>query len=290
MNYYTFKSKVCNNIKHYLPESYSSATVKVTTVRKLNEAYDGLQVILSDTDLLPVINLNHAYDFCLGNGFNKTMDCIAKEILCAIPDSLRIPIENYESGIKEKLFIRMSNALDNQEFLKGVPHKIVNDLAITYHILLDTEGDEYKTTTITNDLLDTFGVSQDVLHNDAVRNSQRIFPVLIEPLVSILNQSGFPIHTDTDAIVVSNSCLFNGASAIMYPGVIENIAQKLGDRFFMFPSSIPEVICMKYDDRFTSDYLNDLVCDINERTLKKEEVLSNHIYQYSIRQNELVSV
>ena len=72
---------------------------------------------------------------------------------------------------KDKLFIRVSSAEKNEEMLQNVPHQIRENLAITYHLFISIDDVGMGSTTITNDILKHYGISEEQLHADAMENS-----------------------------------------------------------------------------------------------------------------------
>ena len=56
----------------------------------------------------------------------------------------------------------------NEEMLQNVPHQMREDLAITYHLAISIDDIGVGSTTITNDILKRYGISEEQLHADAM--------------------------------------------------------------------------------------------------------------------------
>ena len=115
----------------YLVERIPNSSIK--EVKLPNKHYNGLMVF-EENSFTPDFNIDYLYE--------QYLDGISEEkILNAINDKLNVLGEMaVESGsfgtefnvIKPKLFIRVSNADWNKEFLKSVPHVMIWQL----HIML----------------------------------------------------------------------------------------------------------------------------------------------------------
>ena len=81
-------------------------------------------------------------------------------------------------------------------------------------------------------------------------------------------------------LVVSNRCKMSGASVILYDGMLQRIAKRLGGNFYLLPSSIHEMICMPCRDCHDERELVTMVRQINAESVLEEEVLSDNVYCY----------
>lgn len=83
------------------------------------------------------------------------------------------------------LFIRVNNLEDNAEYLKQIPHTIVEDMAITYHLVVSRDEHGISSAPITNDILEKYGVSKEELHQTALENSAKIFPAKLMDKINV---------------------------------------------------------------------------------------------------------
>lgn len=109
---------------------------------------------------------------------------------------MKIRRKNY---IKEGLFIKVS-PLSYTETRNAIYHQ-VEDLAITYHVLLAEEAEGFTSVIITNEMIDNlFGdVSKEKLHMDAMTNSMALFPL------DIIEGDHFGFGVDNSKIVTNKS-------------------------------------------------------------------------------------
>ena len=193
---------------------------------------------------------------------------------------------------KEHLFIRVSNAEKNEELLDKAPHKIVDDLVITCHIAVDQTPNGMASTVVNNDLMSHYGIDEKQLFEDAMAMSPEVMPVKMDTMLNVISgmmpgavsedmmmDQDFP---GSQMMIVSNTAMVNGAAAIFYPGVMDEISEKLGGDFVMLPSSTNEVIIVP--DMGDYKNLESMVKDINETSVDPKEQLSDHVYHYDSKE------
>ena len=81
-------------------------------------------------------------------------------------------------------------------------------------------------------------------------------------------------------LVLSNEYNINGASVLLYPDLIHNLAQKYRKNLYILPSSIHELILIPDNEGNSLSVLSEIVRDINCRHVQREEILSDTAYYY----------
>ena len=287
MNYDEFKKEVEAVIKDYLPDEFKDARVSVNQVSKIGMTYDSLTVSPEGQVASPAANLNAFFeDYEDGKPFDEVMDSIADVIQMEAPEQMKNMswLLDYDQA-KDHLFIRVSNAEMNQDLLDKAPHKVVDDLVITCHIAVDQGPNGMASTIVNNDLLEQ-------LFADAMEKSPEVMPVKMDTMLNVISgmmpeavsedmmmDQDFP---GSQMMIVSNTAMVNGAAAIFYPGVMDEISEKLGGDFVMLPSSTNEVIIVP--DMGDYKNLESMVKDINETSVDPKEQLSDHVYHYDAKE------
>lgn len=87
--------------------------------------------------------------------------------------------------------------------------------------------------------------------------------------------------------LVSNRRGKLGAICMCYPGVLESLSQRFEASLYVIPSSIHECMVIPDYDVFPEECLSDMVRDVNEKTVKPQEILSDHVYYYHRESGEL---
>ena len=263
MDFNQFVDEVKGGIKLFLPRDYEDAQVRVEEVRKLNENYLGITILNENQIVAPTFNLNQLYEMYQSDP-EISMESIMRNITGVVldaPEQFELgSITEYEKA-KDKLFIRVSSVEKNEEMLQNVPHQIRENLAITYHLSISIDDVGMGSTTITNDILKHYGISEEQLHADAMKNSPAIRPVHVTVMGSMIEQlmgmepetvlRGEPVQSIAEIIskgmeredpmfIITNQQTLDGASAIFYPEVMDQIGEGFQGNFFILPSSIHE--------------------------------------------------
>lgn len=307
MTFNEFVEYAKNNIKNYLPDTYRNDEPEVRVMNKLNSSYNGLTLKPAGRGNIAVAcaDLDLFYKM-LDNGLSleDTMNSIAKAILSPALDINMGIFSDYESA-KERLFVRVGNAEASRGLLENSPHRLIGDISVTYHLYVDESEEGFGSAAVTNDLLEKYGISEEQLYEDALQNSQRLFPPTISCmddafLLSMMtgksreykefdaSLSELSFH-DAPLLVLSNKQSMFGAAAMLYPDVLDKIADQTCEEFYILPSSVHEVLLLKKDDGVSPDQLQKMVEDINSSVVTPQDVLSNNVYYYDplIREIEI---
>ena len=311
MNYDEFKQEVADRIKEFLPEKYADADVSIQSVVKNNDQkLDGLMIKLEESNIAPNIYLNQFYE---QHENGRDMD----DILAAIADvrTEHEAVKNFDvkmltdlDSVKDRITCRLINAEQNAEYLADKPHKMVDDLAVTYHIALGKEEGGNMSAPITNRLMEEYGVDVEQLHQFAMDNMDTLTPVtfksmsetMVEMMLPDMMRDGMdeeqareaianmlPPTPDEKMYVLSNTDKLNGAAVILNDRAMDEVTEKLGKDFYILPSSVHEVLIVPKDPEFDLKTLESMVQDVNATQVAPEERLSDHVYAYDAKEHEL---
>ena len=293
MSYEEFKAWAADEIRAWLPPEYADADVSIHRMEKLGLAYDGMTVVRSGQRAAAAVNLTAFYDmYQEGRTTGDIIHEMADVAVMQAPQMEYSVFSDYEAA-KERLFIRVANKEANADVLAGMPHKEVEDLAITYHVLVNHDQNGIASAPVTDDLLRHYGVTAEQLHEDAIANSQRMLPAQLDSMQNMLFGMMTPEASDTlrdepypgsTMLVLTNNVQLNGAAALFYPGVMDLAAERLGGDFIVLPSSTHEVIMIPADGTTEFRSLEQMVKDINRSQVAPEERLSDHVYHYDAQE------
>lgn len=304
MNFEQFVEDVKAEIKHYLPEEFQDAQIDVLQHNKLNESYLGMTVRKDDQTIAPTVNLEHYYE--MFQAFDENLDIVMQQVADLVtlkPIHLDLSLfTNYEVA-KEHLFIRVSDAERNGELLTGLPHRRVENLAITYHIVAEIGEEGIGSTPVTNRMLNGFGITEEQLHQDALDNSPKIFPAKVEAMSSMMDKmmredmrragmteeeidlyfENMGLNDPNPLTVVTNEHQTNGAAVLFYPGQMEKLGESVKGDFFILPSSTHEVLILPDDGGMTYQELKAMVMEINSTQVSPEDRLADEVYHYDTK-------
>lgn len=293
MSYEEFKAWAADDIRAWLPPEYADADVSIHRMEKLGLAYDGMTVVRSGQRAAAAVNLTAFYDmYQEGKTTGDIIHEMADVAVMQAPQMEYSVFSDYEVA-KDYLFIRVANKEANADVLAGMPHKEVEDLAITYHVLVNHDQNGIASAPVTDDLLRHYGVTAEQLHEDAIANSQRMLPAQLDSMQNMLFGMMTPEASDTlrdepypgsTMLVLTNNVQLNGAAALFYPGVMDQTAERLGGDFIVLPSSTHEVIMIPADGMTDFRSLEQMVKDINRSQVAPEERLSDHVYHYDAQE------
>lgn len=276
MDYEVFKNVITERIKEFLPPVFQSYKVETTVVRKVNEEKDTLLIMPQDEKNLvamPNIYLDDMYeDFRQCQDIDEILKVIAAMV---IQYTGSFPPEHVKLDLKERknaIVMNVINTRRNRKLLAQVPHKEIMDLSIIYRIIMQQAEHGLMTVLVDNRILEELELTQEELEQLAYQNTSRMFPAEISKMADFL-------------YVMTNSQKIHGAAAMMNREAMDRLADKIGDNFFLIPSSIHEVLAVP-EKESDADSLALLLEEGNRVCSAENEVLSDTIYYYDRKKKE----
>lgn len=186
--------------------------------------------------------------------------------------------------IKDKLIVELVGADRNAEMLKQVPHTMVEDMAAVYKIRLESDESHQATAMITNEFLSALGVDVQQLHQDALENAAQINPAKVLGISELLGLPPEMSFGGPELIVVTTENQIKGASALLYPDVMDQIAEKADGDFFVLPSSVHEVLALPDYGNMAPSEMQEIVMAVNGSEVAPEDQLSDHVYHFDAKE------
>ena len=304
LTYEQYINHVQENIREYLSEKFANATIAIQQVNKITESYMGLVVkkegLVEGLEAAPVVNLDQMYkayrseymmEYTVQKGHLEE-DNVLEESIEIVADTVEQAYElaekkdieervnmilDYES-VKGSFFVRLVGEEAINRMGNDIPYKkVAEGLYATYHIYLEhnpIEENGFSCAAITNELMEGYGVTLNQLHYNAIKSSVTVMPPVINEMGSIIPGAGDEIT------ILSNRTAMFGASALLYPGVMDHIADRYHGDYFILPSSIHEVLVVRDDGTKDFRELESMVRDINSMVVSPEDKLSDTVYHY----------
>lgn len=199
------------------------------------------------------------------------------------------------SDCSNKITYRLVSKERNKQFLESVPHLLFLNMAVVFYIIHHVSKEGMESICVTNELAGKWGLSAKSLYIIAEKNTPILLPPVIdtmehtlELLMGEINCAIEPAGDSNKPIpmhIMTNKYQINGASVLLYNGLLDGLAEKLGTDLYVIPSSIHELIIMPAEDGSLSlSKLSDMVKEINENHVKEEEILSDCAYYYDHKQ------
>ena len=245
---------------------------------------DGLSILPAGGHLAPTIYLNPYYALYLKD---MTLEEIVDDILSIVSDGSCLPhiearIMSDFSLVRSKVAFKLINTASNPELLSDLPHFPYLD-----HLKL-------------------WRLSEEELYQTAMENTPRLLPSTLKTMREVMseiavNQLGEDYYDDlagsfdedsplSPLYVLTNQTGLYGAGVMLYPNILKNFADRMGQDLVILPSSIHEVLLLPYDETVDFDSLNDMVVSINRSEVPSEDQLSNQIYFYNRSDNQITQI
>lgn len=298
MTYEEFKITLTAQVTNMVGEEVN---VNVRKIQKNNGVFlDAITIMPQGVFAAPSIYLQDLYE---NYKYGISVAEIAAEVISisekrqmrrALPDDFFMDYQK----VKERICYRVINYEKNRELLKTLPHRKVLDLAMVYYYRVDPELLENASVLIRNVDLQRWEIEEEKIRTQAELNTPRMEPWQLlsmdELMEEIMSQKNVTVKTEffqnnpPSMFILTNKDKFYGASCILYPDVLERIAEQVHNHFYILPSSIHECIITPVSRGFSQKYLSKMVADINRTQLNEIEVLSDCAYFYNRDKKELV--
>lgn len=289
MNYDEFKNYVMEHLSEWFPkEEYDVSLRKV--VKNNGVVLDGLCIFSKGEKTSPTLYLEGYYEkYRSGHIMAEILSLIERDYRRGLKQAAPIDLSNpsYEA-LRGQIIMRLVNYEKNQEILKDCPHLKFHDLAITFRWIAHQDDIGISTALISNREMEMWNVDKRRLYEDAMFNTPKIFPSRLRRLEDLMEEFGVSSPKGAfELYILTNEQGINGATCILYPNLLEDFARKTRSSFYLLPSSIHEMMICPERNPVTEKMLLSLVRDANHMVVTMGEVLSDNIYYFNHRTNQL---
>lgn len=314
MEYKDFIQNIKEDIKEKLGEDVS---INLHSVIKNNSVeLEGLSIIEKNINISPTIYINDYFEE-LKNG--RKLESIESEIIKIYEENkIENPIDiNFFTEfdlIKERIVFKLINYKMNYKLLQEIPHIQFLDLAIVFYCLVSYNDTCNATILIHNKHMNMWKTDLNELYLISKQNTPRLLGYQLRDMDEIMKEILFEnLSKDNDEeeiqslfndmmdssikegsrntipmYVLSNKAKINGASCILYQKVLEEFSDKIQKDFYILPSSVHEVIFVPFNNDYTKRELAEMVQEVNQTQVQKEEILSNTVYFYSKEEKKVM--
>lgn len=291
MEFTNFTTLVQREVEKRAGENYR---VKLNDVMKNNGVVlRGITLMQDDSNISPTIYLNPYYD-AYENG-DTTLGTVIDEVIDTYErNKINRSIDmkfflNYET-VRSRIIFKLINTEKNRELLKDIPYIPFHDLSIVFQCLVSEERFGNASILIHNVHLQLWKVNARELYECALENTPLLQGYELADMNTVLEEMKALGGVDDEEIedmqqevpmyVLSNKSRINGASCILYKDILKDFAMVVDKDLYVLPSSIHEVILLPSDGTQESEQLKEMVREINQSQVEKEEVLSDSVYYY----------
>lgn len=314
MNYSQFIIKVKENLQERLG---AEVIVETVSVPKNNGVImQGIAVRKPGEKVVPTIYMERFYaDYLEGRDLEDILEDFL-EIYEEQGDMESPDVDFYRDyeSVKRRLALKLVNREKNKEMLAEMPHRDFLDMAVIFYCLVDSPRAGTAAILIKETHMKNWGITAEDLYEDALTNAEKMLPGTIRTMEELLSrmvledeipvwewraekQEDFPklegaMEESTSVgeipfLVLTNTRRYLGAACILYRGILERFAKKLGENLFILPSSVHEVILLPETKVDSSKNLLRMVIEVNRTQLAPEEVLSDTVYYFDRESGEI---
>lgn len=294
MQYEEFVERLTEEMKARMP----GREIIMRKITKNNGGvHDGMAIHEGGEDVSPVMYIDRFFEE--GKSVEEAADLIAAEY-----DAMDAPPAGSLSWlldfgkVKDRIVYRVVNRDRNRVLLEEVPHKdFVGDLAVVFACVIWADDGRDGIMLVRNKHMETWKTDPEELYELADKNTRTLLGVSMKKMEDLLAEMNcfedctphpagtysFPMY------VLTNSRGLNGASCLLYPGLLEELGKTLGDDFYVLPSSLHESILLPAGHAGSSAELAEMIREVNRTQVPEEEVLSDRPYFYSREKSELLA-
>ena len=294
MEYEKFKEQFVEDLKERLETGGEKFSVDLNAVQKMNQNYEAVTVKPEDAIIGVNLNMNEIYErYDRGMSYDTLVSEVAEKADRALhdrPDFNLDALQDYDQ-MKEKLSMEVVSAERNADLLEKVPHKNMEDMAVVYRFVLDSDSEGRGSILVTNQLMDNYGITAEQLHADALQYAPVMRPAVIQTMAeTLLEMMGpeakdmIPVLPDDPLFVATVPDKIQGAGVLAYQDFMEQAAERVGGDFFILPSSIHEILLVRDDGTFDINHLEDMVKQVNETEVAPEDLLTDSVYHYDSKE------
>ena len=294
MEYEKFKEQFVEDLKERLEAGGEKFSVDLNAVQKMNQNYEAVTVKPEDAIIGVNLNMTEIYErYDRGMSYDTLVSEVAEKADRALhdrPDFNLDALQDYDQ-MKEKLSMEVVSAERNADLLEKVPHKNMEDMAVVYRFVLDTDSEGRGSILVTNQLMDNYGITAEQLHSDALQYAPVMRPAVIQTMAeTLLEMMGpeakdmIPVLPDDPLFVATVPDKIQGAGVLAYQDFMEQAAERVGGDFFILPSSIHEILLVRDDGTFDINHLEDMVKQVNETEVAPEDLLTDSVYHYDSKE------
>lgn len=296
-----FAGKVRDAVEKKLGKAYKT---EVREVRKNNGVVlHGLLILTDSRNVVPTLYLEPFWEaYQSGTSLAEIVRRLIKIYREDMPEtSINMDFFTCFEEVSGRICYRLVRQKGNEELLEDIPHIPFLDLAICFFYAYSGEALGEGAILVHNSHMELWHTTTKELQGLAQKNTPGLFPWSCNSMEQVLQEmmtqecpEKMPdaeqcgsFLAGTPLWVLSNQKRVHGASCVLYPGLLKQLAEREKKNFYILPSSIHEVILLPDGGKETPEHLKDMIAEVNRTQVAPEEVLSDSLYYYDFREENI---
>lgn len=277
MNYNRFKEELLAEVKARLPSEQGYEADYSGESRNTSEY---LKIRYRDADFteLPLKVFASAYEE------HQDPGRIAGEIREMVhlihgypePERPEFSYADYDT-VKGNLAVRLESAEKEEEAAGSVYEKQPLGILSAYYRVPGKDGDRWQWTRVPTHMQRFYGVSQREILAAGLANTKEISPLRIYPIL-VKGQESMAAVTTFDRSY--------GATALLYPGVQEELRRQMHGDYYVVPLNVHEILAVRKRSAIQEEQIRSYQKRIRQETSGKD-FLSSGLFLYHSREKRL---
>lgn len=296
MTYLEFKNYIEKEWLNYLGADTSKAKIRFIPKQLRNGPVAEGIAVEGICDVSPLIYIEPYYEKVqkgefVGNVLKEMAELYDKALADGkdtIRNKMDFDISDF-TQVSDKIQMLLVNKRSNSHYLRNAAYRSFGDIAKVFYVVVD----DMHRIKITREMLKAWEVDTKKLQDTALNNMPVKQPPLLQalditaygkPYLNLLNDNSM---LNEVAYVLTNESYDYGAAAMLYPGVMEKISERIGGPFFILPSSVHETILLAGGDAFALQRAEEMLRMANKEVVQPEDYLSDSVYAYDRTSKEI---
>ena len=300
MKYDDFCESLLDALRDEFGEEYSLELHEV--MKNNDQKLEGFVILNDKYSVSPTFYLKNLYEeYQKGGSLSGIVEEICNLYQMTIKKNQYASLDFSYENCRDRVVFRLVSKERNKEVLNEVPHIPFLDLEIVFYIVIENTKSGLSSVRVTNQMLEYWEKTPHDLYCLALKNTERLFPVRIEPMINLMkemwenkmesdffenlvkNENSF----EDKVYVITNESGLNGAASIIYESTLQKTGELLEGDYYLLPSSIHEVLVLSVNTSIDYEQLKQMVYEVNEECVSAEEVLSDQVYFYDCFEKKL---
>lgn len=297
MDIRSFAEMVSRAVSEELGES---CQVKLQEIMKNNGVIlQGLVILTGKRNLSPTIYLNYFLEaYAAGIPLTVIVSKILEIYRSDMPaDNIDMSFFREFDRVRSGICYRVVNRNRNRVLLERIPHIDFLDLSVCFFYAYQSNVLGFGSILIYNSHMEMWNCSTAALLQLAQENTERLYPWEIHRMEELLSEV-LPLEEremdesseGSESVpmrVLCNNQRIYGATCMIYPGVLRTLAEEAGENLYILPSSVHEILLLPESEVEDTQYLQDMIREVNDTQVEPEEVLSDNLYFYDRLKNRV---
>ncbi len=288
MEYKQFKEKLRREVQR---EVGAGAEVFFQKIKRNNQVRQEGMVVREKGDgissILPVFELYGKYQE--SKSMRQAVTAVLK-MLEEKPKILEKSLPKTWAEARGKIHAELVYYEWNKDALENVPYQRFLNFAVVYRMEVPMLEECEAGMRVNYHLMEMWGITKEQLHKTAMENLEnetyqiRLISKVLGELMGTVSE--MPEDT-TGEYVLSNARCRYGAVGMLRKDILQGFSERIGGNFYILPSSVHELILVPEIFPICTEYLKEMVGEVNESAVVREEWLSEDVYYYDCEKHEV---